>query len=86
MCGCNSGPLLVSLASIGAGQAERMTNATEALPQLTCPTCRTAITPEFAWCPKCGAALKAHPCTYCGQTVHPGEDLCGFCGAPTHKG
>ena len=86
MCGGHFVRMLVPLVTNSVEQTARMTDARAVNPQVPCPTCGTAITPEFAWCPKCGASLKAHPCDYCGQTINPGDNTCSFCGAPPNKG
>ncbi|MBE3087625.1 MAG: zinc ribbon domain-containing protein [Chloroflexi bacterium] len=85
MCGGHFARLLIPLAANPAGQAAPIPVVNEVSSQHPCPACGTAITPEFAWCPKCGASLKSHPCAYCGQTISPGDKLCSFCGAPPNK-
>lgn len=52
---------------------------------IRCHTCSSAISADFIWCPKCGSALKAHPCPYCGQILDPADKLCGSCGAPSYS-
>lgn len=86
MCGGNFVRLLTPLTTISVEQTVRFRGARTAIQQVPCPTCGTAITPEFAWCPKCGSPLKSHPCVYCGQTVNPGDKTCSFCGGPPNNG
>jgi RNA polymerase subunit RPABC4/transcription elongation factor Spt4 len=81
MCGGNFVRMLIPLANLPVGQTGPTVNGSAVSSQIPCPNCGTAITPEFAWCPKCGAALKPHPCAYCGQTISPGDKSCSFCGA-----
>jgi RNA polymerase subunit RPABC4/transcription elongation factor Spt4 len=71
-------PFLATLAQT-TNQPPSLVVATQ---RKNCPTCGSAVSPEFAWCPNCGAALKDHPCAYCGQIVSPGDKTCNFCGAP----
>ncbi|MDI6696662.1 MAG: zinc ribbon domain-containing protein [Anaerolineales bacterium] len=52
---------------------------------MKCPTCASQVLPEYSWCPRCGSALRAYPCRYCGQTIRPGEQVCAFCGAPAAR-
>ena len=84
MCGGNFARTLISLATLPVAQGIRMPD-TSLTPHMPCPSCGTAVTPEFAWCPKCGAMLKAHACAYCGQMVSPGDKACDFCGAPANN-
>jgi hypothetical protein len=82
MCGGHSFHTLTPLLTTLTQTANQPIGPVVAARQINCPTCGSAVSPEFAWCPKCGAALKAHPCAYCGQTVSPGDKTCNFCGAP----
>jgi len=85
MCGGHFVRSLIPLAVSQAGQVMPIPVVKAGSSQQPCPACGTAITPEFAWCPKCGASLRVHPCAYCGQTISPGDKLCKFCGAPSNK-
>jgi uncharacterized OB-fold protein len=86
MCGGHFIHMLVPIATMNTKQTIQPQDITAVALQSPCPTCGVTITPEYAWCPKCGASLKAHPCDYCGQTINPGDNMCSFCGAPPNKG
>jgi len=82
MCGGHFVRMFVPVLTGSVEQAVRAPEARAVFLNIPCPTCGSAITPEFTWGPKCGAALKVHPCAFCGQTISPGDKTCGFCGAP----
>lgn len=45
-----------------------------------CGKCKTALKPEFVFCPVCGQEA-APKCPACGHAVEPGWASCAFCGA-----
>lgn len=45
-----------------------------------CPKCRTAVRPDFSYCPACGEKL-ALTCPGCRHSVETGWAACAFCGA-----
>ena len=85
MCGGHFVRMLVPAVTGSVEQSALSPEARAVSPHVPCPACGAATTPEFTWCPKCGAALKTHPCVYRGQTIGPGDKTCGFCGAPANK-
>jgi len=85
MCGGKFVRMLIPLTSMPLEQAGRTPNGSTAPSQSTCSSCGSLITPAFAWCPKCGNSLRAHPCAYCGQTISSGVDFCRYCGASANK-
>ncbi|HBG74743.1 MAG TPA: hypothetical protein DDW79_04700 [Anaerolineae bacterium] len=85
MCGGNLVRMLIPLTSNPVEQVARTHNTRTDSSEPSCSNCGTATSPEFVWCPKCGASLNAHPCAYCGQTISPGEQTCRFCGASANK-
>lgn len=56
---------------------------TTASDSLTCPSCGKPCTPDFKFCPSCGADLESHlktVCPKCGKTILSGSMFCSFCG------
>jgi len=82
MCGGHRCHVLVPLRETLRQTADRPPNPVVATQPINCQNCGSIVSPEFAWCPKCGAALRDHPCAYCGQMISPGNKTCNFCGAP----
>ena len=85
MCGGHFFHILTPLSMALTPTADQPLDPVVATQQIRCPTCTLAILPEFVWCPKCGAALKAHPCAYCGQMIGPVDMVCDSCGASSHS-
>jgi hypothetical protein len=46
-----------------------------------CPACQKPVTPDFVYCPHCGAALQK-TCPSCGKPKETGWKVCPHCGAP----
>jgi RNA polymerase subunit RPABC4/transcription elongation factor Spt4 len=91
MCGRNFGSLLIP-ALAGMMVAERLSPSQapqQTAAQMTCPQCKSPVSPGFSWCPQCGQALKiqAKPkaCTYCGRTMTAEMQYCPSCGGPAGK-
>jgi RNA polymerase subunit RPABC4/transcription elongation factor Spt4 len=82
MCGGHFSHMLTPFLTTLNQTAVQSTSPIATTQEISCPACSTAVSPEFAWCPQCGAALKAHSCAYCGQIVTPTDKSCSFCGAP----
>jgi predicted amidophosphoribosyltransferase len=85
MCGGNITRLLIPLTAIPAVQSASLSGVHANAHNLFCPSCGRVISSDFAWCPKCGTALKAHPCAYCGRNLAAGVEVCASCGAPDRK-
>lgn len=53
-----------------------------------CPHCKSAVKPDFDFCPKCGKEIKhIEKCEKCGSLVHSEiEAYCPNCGASLRKG
>ncbi len=49
-----------------------------------CPRCRTALRPEYSFCPACGSSLAA-TCPACHRAVEPGWTACAYCGEKLGK-
>ena len=47
--------------------------------QLPCPHCGATMEPGFAYCSKCGKALKP-TCPHCGVALHTADAFCPACG------
>jgi hypothetical protein len=45
-----------------------------------CPSCRTPVTKDLAFCSSCGAPVR-RACPQCRQPVQPDWSHCGHCGA-----
>src|SRR6267142_2598830 len=50
-----------------------------------CAGCGTAVSAEFAFCPRCGRRLPA-PCPGCGFALEPDFAFCPRCGAARSTG
>lgn len=46
-----------------------------------CANCEARLPPGFAFCGKCGMALKKDACAACGAALVEGFQFCGKCGA-----
>lgn len=82
MCGGHFVRMLVPAVTASVGQTTPIQDVKVIATHVPCPTCGAVIAPEFSWCPKCGSALRPRACSYCRQTVNPGDKTCSFCGAP----
>ncbi len=92
MCGRNLGNLLIpALAGILVSEKLAVPSGERppAVAGMLCPQCKSPLSPEFAWCPKCGQALhvaaKPQLCAYCGQTLPINAQYCPHCGGPSGK-
>ncbi|MBT3188008.1 MAG: hypothetical protein HN736_10955 [Anaerolineae bacterium] len=75
--------LLRTAQMVSSVQEETMLRPSRVAEQrFSCQACNTSVQSSFTWCPSCGAALKAQPCAYCGQTLAPSDKTCSACGAP----
>ena len=48
---------------------------------LACPQCGTAVAPDYARCPGCGARLR-YACPRCGRLAERDWTVCPYCGEP----
>ncbi|MFC5688232.1 zinc ribbon domain-containing protein [Amycolatopsis mediterranei] len=47
---------------------------------VNCRTCRNAVAPGAAACPRCGEAVERTPCPHCDASVQPDARFCHRCG------
>ena len=53
------------------------------MPDVTCPSCKKQIGPDFAFCPFCGVDLnKPIICPKCHYSNEPNSKFCQECGSP----
>jgi len=54
-------------------------------PPQSCPKCQKTVSPGFAFCPHCGAAMQ-NVCPACGKKVEESWKACPYCGEILTKG
>jgi predicted amidophosphoribosyltransferase len=83
MCGRGIGNLLFPLVAAGILTNETAQPAAVVTAQSACPNCKAKISLAFDWCPQCGTGLRAHVCSYCGNSMgNINARFCPSCGAP----
>ena len=84
MCGCMLMHAAMEYEGHQAGQpmAAAPVNVGGAASGQPCAHCGFPLQQGFAFCPGCGASLKAIECPACGQKVDPAWSACAYCGSP----
>lgn len=77
----NHGKELKFSTKAGSGTKLEIEQATTAITEIACPSCKAAIPNNANFCNNCGAKVK-FICSKCGSNNPEGSRFCNTCGLP----